>query len=101
MAFREAVKAREILATNKQAHWAALRLSVAQRFQYLFQYVHPSICEQVAVWLDLQLWRELEAAVGFNIPQGDRGQEGDMYVNIPVDGVSGKLFQEWAITGYR
>ena len=94
---KDAIKTREVLSTNKQAHWAALRLSIAQRFQYLCQHAHPSICEPVAAWLDTQLWKELEAAVGFNIPRGDGGQEGDVVINVPVQGVSGKSFQEWAV----
>ena len=94
---KDAIKTREVLSTNKQAHWAALRLSIAQRFQYLCQHAHPSICEPVAAWLDTQLWKELEAAVGFSIPRGDRGQEGDVVINVPVQGISGKSFQEWAV----
>ena len=30
----DAAQTRELLATNKQALWSALRLSIAQRFQY-------------------------------------------------------------------
>ena len=64
----DAKKTRELLTPNKQALWATLRLSTAQRFQFLCQHVHPSLCEPVAEWLDTQLWRELEETVGFDIP---------------------------------
>ena len=94
---RDAVKTRELLSTNKQALWSALRLSISQRFQYLCQHVHPSLCEPVAAWLDTQLWKELEATVGFDIPQGDRGEEGDVAITVPVQGASGRSFQEWAV----
>ena len=79
---RDAVKTRELLSTNKQALWSALLLSISQRFQYLCQHVHPSLCEPVAAWLDTQLWKELEATVRFDIPQGDRGEEGDVAITV-------------------
>ena len=93
----DAVKARELLSCNKQALWSSLRLSISQRFQYLCQHVHPSLCEPIAAWLDTQMWLELEAITGFTIPRGDRGQEGDMVINVPVEGLEGRSFQEWAI----
>ena len=94
---KNAFKTREVLAANKQALWAVLRLSIAQRFLYHCQHVPPSLCEPVAAWMDSQLWRALEAAVGFEIPLGDRRQEGDLAVTVPVDGLTGKSFQQWAI----
>ena len=93
----DAKKTRELLNPNKQALWATLRLSTTQRFQFLCQHVHPSLCEPVAEWLDSQLWRELEATVGFDIPQGYRGQEGDVALDVPVAGLNGRSFQEWAV----
>ena len=80
-----------------EALWTARQLSIVQRIQYLGQHAHPSICEPVAAWLDTQLGKELEVAIGFNIPRGDKGQEGDVIVNVPVQGISGKSFQEWAV----
>ena len=94
---KDAVQTRELLGPNKQALWSALRLSISQRFQYLCQHAHPSLCEPVAAWLDTQLWKELEATVGFDIPQGDRGEEGDVAIAVPVQGASGRSFQQWAV----
>ena len=94
---KDAKKTRELLAINKQALWSTLRLSTAQRFQYHCQHVHPSLCEPVAEWLDSQLWKELEETVSFDIPLGERGQEGDVVITVPVEGISGKSFQHWAV----
>ena len=94
---RDAKKTRELLASNKQALWSTLRLSTAQRFQYHCQHVHPTLCEPVAEWIDKQLWKELEETVGFDIPQGDRGQEGDVAITVPINGLSGMSFQSWAV----
>ena len=93
----DAKKTRELLAPNKQALWSTLRLSTAQRFQYHCQHVHPSLCEPVAEWLDTQLWKDLEETVGFDIPGGDRGQEGDVALAVPVNGLGSKSFQNWAV----
>ena len=38
-----------------------------------------------------------EATVGLDIPQGDRGEEDDVAIIVPVQGASGKSFQEWAV----
>ena len=93
----DAERTKQVLAVNKQAQWAALRLSISQRFQYLCQHVHPSLCEPVAAWLDVHLWKMLENITGFNIPRGHRGQEGDMVITVPVEGLAGKSFQEWCV----
>ena len=51
----------------------------------------------MAAWLDNELWKELEETVGFDIPQEDRGHEGDVVITVPVAGLSGKSFQYWAV----
>ena len=94
---KDATKTRELISSNKQALWSALRLSIAQRFQYHCQHVHPSLCEPVAAWLDQQLWKELEATIGCEIPLGARGEEGDVAITVPVQGLSGRSFQQWAV----
>ena len=93
----DASKATDLLSCNRQALWSALRLSIVQRFQYICQHVSPSLCEPVAAWLDTQLWSVLEAATGITIPRSYRGGEGDLVVNVPVEGLGGKSFQEWVI----
>ena len=93
----DAEKATQLLSSNRQALWSALRLSILPRFQYWCQHVQPSLCEPVAAWLDIQLWTVLEAATGLSIPRGHRGEEGDMVVDVPVRRLAGKSFQHWAV----
>ena len=69
---RDANKTREVLATDPQALWTALRLSVQQRFQYLMQLTPPSLCEPVAAVLDRGLWQILEASQS---PGGPRRED--------------------------
>ena len=66
----DASKAVQILKTNRQSLWTALRLSISQRFTYFLQLSPPSLTEPVADWLDTELWRLLEVTCGFTIPKG-------------------------------
>ena len=52
----DARKTVELLATDRQALWTALRLSISQRFHYFCQHSPPSLVEPVAAWLDEELW---------------------------------------------
>ena len=93
---RDANKTREVLATDPQSLWTALRLSVQQRFQYLMQLTPPSLCEPVAAELDAAIWRILEAACGFPVPRG--AEEGGLELLIPaIPSLSQRSFQEWAV----
>ena len=48
----------------------------------------------MAAWLDTAMWRVLEVATGFKIP---RGEEGDMVIRCPVDGLDKMTYQEWLV----
>ena len=39
----------------------------------------------------------LQAAAGLNIPRGDRREEGDMVISVPVTGLEGLSFKNWAV----
>ena len=92
---QDAERTREVLASNRQALWTALRLSISQRFGYLIQLVAPSLMEPVAARLDEALWRVLEAATGFTIPRGE--EQGGLALRIPIPGLDNRSFQEWAV----
>ena len=92
----DAEKAREMLSSNYQSLWTALRLSISTRFQYWMQLTPPSLCEPVARGLDNALWTILEAACGFKVPRG--GEEGGLELRIPeIPNLDHTSFQEWAI----
>ena len=92
----DAEKAREVLSSDYQSLWTALRLSISTRFQYWMQLTPPSLCEPVARGLDNALWSILEAACGFKIPRGE--EEGGLELRIPnIPALDHKSFQEWAV----
>ena len=86
----------EVLRMDRQALWAALRLSMTQRFGYLQQHVAPSLTEPVARELDMAMWRILEAACGLKIPRGE--EQGGLCLRVPaIPELDGRSFQEWAV----
>ena len=92
----DAEKAKEVLSSDYQSLWTALRLSISTRFQYWMQLTPPSLCEPVARGLDNALWSILEAACGFKIPRGE--EEGGLELRIPnIPALDHKSFQEWAV----
>ena len=92
----EGEKAREVLGSDFQSLWTALRLSIAPKFQYWMQLTPPSLCEPVAKELDDALWNILEAACGFKIPRG--GEEGGLELRVPeIPNLDHRSFQEFAI----
>ena len=78
----DAKKVQEVLASERQAPWSALRLSISSRFGYFQQNVHPSLCEPVSARLDAALWQSLEAGADFKIPRGR--EPGGLPLEIPA-----------------
>ena len=86
----------EVLRSDRQALWSALRLSMSQRFGYLQQHVAPSLTEPVARELDVALWGILETACGLKLPRGV--EQGGLCLQVPaIPGLDGRSFQEWAV----
>ena len=93
---KDAEEVREVLATDRQALWTALRLSIQQRFQYMMQLTPPTLCEPVAAELDTALWNILESVCGFPVPRG--AEEGGLQLRIPnIPSLDHRSFQEWAV----
>ena len=91
----DAKKTLQVLKGENQALWAALKWSISQRFDYFCQLSYPSDIRPVAEWLDGELWRFLEAAVGAHIPQREEGRGWECVLDVPVDWLMGKTFQCW------
>ena len=93
---RDAEATTEVLTSDRQALWAALRLSINQQFGYLMQHSPPSLCRPVAEELETKLWKVLETAAGFNIPRGV--EPGGLSLRVPeIPTLDHQSFQEWAV----
>ena len=87
----------ELLGGERQALWASLKWSISQRFDYWCQLSYPTDLQPAAAWLDSQLWRVLEAAVGTHIPQGEEGKGWECVLPVPVGGREGRSFASWVV----
>ena len=87
----------DLLAADRQSLWSALRLSIAQRFDYWLQTSYPSVVKPIAVWLDKELWKVLESATGLKIPRGASDNSWNCTLPMPVVGRDGLSFQEWIV----
>ena len=93
----DAQKTSNLLSSDRQALWSALRCSIAHRFDYWLQLSYPSVVAPVARWLDEELWKILETAFGFHIPKVAEGKEWDCVLNVPMQERGGKSYQEWVV----
>ena len=93
----DAQKASNLLSSDRQALWSALRCSIVHRFDYWLQLSYPSVVAPVARWLDEELWKILETAFGFHIPKEAEGKEWDCVLPVPVHQRANKSYQEWII----
>ena len=88
----------QVLSRDRQALWSALRASANQRFDYWCQLARPSVVRPVAAYLDAQLWRLLEAAMGLPIPRaGHLLPEHNSVLTVPVLGCEEQPFAEWVV----
>ena len=94
---KDAKKTIQVLGGEKQALWAALKWSISQRFDYWCQLSYPSDLRPAAAWLDGELWKVLEAAVGTNIPRGEEGRGWECVLPVPVSGREGRSFANWIV----
>ena len=94
---KDAQKTVEVLGGERQALWAALKWSISQRFDYWCQLSYPSDLRPAAAWLDGELWKMLEAAVGTNIPRGEEGRGWECVLPVPVGGREGRSFASWVV----
>ena len=95
----DAEKVVSVLKDEKQALWAILRSSLSQQLDYWLQLCYPSDVEYAARRMDSILWKVLQVSAGSSIARG-RGHNTDLecILDVPVDGLRGKTFQEWAVS---
>ena len=92
---RDATKACQLLANERQALWTTLRLSTQQKLDYWLMLVHPSQMKAAAARMDAILWDMLEAVVGAHLPRQDEGLGYESPLDIPVQNLTGRSFQAW------
>ena len=83
-----------ILAKDSQALWVALHRSLAHKMDYHLSLCYPTDILPVAEYLDKILWKVFERAVGQQVPRKEEGLGIECVLNLPVDSMRSKSFQE-------
>ena len=84
-----------VLGDERQALWTALRLSLSQQLDYWLQLCYPTDIMKAAEKMDKVLWEVLEKTASSHIPRKDEQKGWECVLNVPVQSLQGKSFQEW------
>ena len=84
----------EILSMDSQALWVVLLRSLAHKMDYHLSLSYPSDIMPIAEHLDAVFWSLLERAVGQQIPRSGMGLGCECVLDLSVDSMAGKSFQE-------
>ena len=91
---RDVNKVVDTLTKDNQALWVALHRSLAHKMDYHLALCYPSDILPVAQHLDAILWSALERSAGQHIPRSEEGLGIECVLDIPVDNMAGRSFQD-------
>ena len=87
----------KVLGDERQAMWAVLRSSVAHKLDYWCTLVYPSLMEGAAQRMDKIMLDMLDGLVCSKIPLHDEGLGYECPLNVPVENLQGRSFQNLVI----
>ena len=87
----------QVLEGERQALWTVLRSSLSQKLDYWLTLVYPSLVSQAAARMDTLLISILEKILGTHIPLQGEGLGWDCPIQVPIQGLETRSFQQWAI----
>ena len=87
----------QVLEGERQSLWAVLRSSTSQKLDYWLTLVYPSLMKSAAAKMDTLMARVLEGLVGMHIPMVGEGLGWDCPLNVPIEGLETRTFQQWTI----
>ena len=91
---RDVTKVVDTLTKDNQALWVALHRSHAHKMDYHLALCYPSDILPVAQRFDAILWSALESATGQHIPRREEGLGIECVLDIPVDNMTDRSFQD-------
>ena len=83
-----------ILSEDNQALWVVVHRSLAHKMDYHLSLSYPSDILPVLAYLDTELWKAMERAVGQLVPRTNLGWGYEWTLDIPVDTMATCSFQE-------
>ena len=93
----EVKKILTVLEDSRQSMWAMLRSSFAQKLDYWLTLVYPSLVRRAAERMDKLELMVVQSLLGIPIPMGQDELDWNMVINVPVDNISGRSFQNWVL----
>ena len=94
---RKTLRARQVLASERQTLWTILRQSFQQQLDWWLTLVYPSLMVEAAREMDNIIWAALETVASSSIPRGDQGLGWDCPLLAPVDPWQGMSYQEMKV----
>ena len=86
-----------VLDSSRQSLWVMLRSSISQRLDYWLTLVYPTQIKRAAEKMDNLILKVMEKLLGCPIPMDETGEHWNCPVNVPVDGLQGRSFQNWIL----
>ena len=86
-----------VLEEERQALWAVLRSSISQKLDYWLTLVYPSLVQEAAARMDMLEIKILEKLIGSHIPLEKEGLGWDLPINVPIENLNGRSFQQFVI----
>ena len=86
-----------VLEKSRQGMWAMLRSSFAQKLDYWLTLVYPSLVKRAAERMDNLELRVVHGLLGVPLPMGQEDLDWNMVINVPVQSIQGRSFQNWVL----
>ena len=94
---REVGTVAKVLQDERQAMWSVLCSSTSQKLDYWLSLVYPSQVRPAAEGMDKLMLESVESLLGVHIPLSDEGLGWECPIQVPVQGLEGRSFQQWVM----
>ena len=94
---KEAETIGSVLEDSRQSMWAMLRSSFAQKLDYWLTLVYPSLVKRAAERMDNLELKVVRGLLGVPLPMGQEDLDWNMVINVPVQDMQERSFQNWVL----
>ena len=93
----EVEKMCQTLDSSRQSIWAMLTSSTCQKLDYWLTLVYPRQMQEAASKMDKLVLRVIQKIIGLEIPLTGGQDDWNSSINVPIENLQGKSFQEWVL----
>ena len=94
---RDANQMLTVLQGEGQAIWSVIRSSSIMKLDYHLALCYPSDMAEAAAEMDRLLYTMLETATDLNIPTRDHGRGVECCLDMPIQRLTGRSYQDWIV----